>query len=273
MRATKTRETEKKEKSINEDEDNSGVQKEEKEGQEKKKQGKHLALEENKQAITTQSQNKCKEKRSNYEDTNEERQVKTQRRLDTTQGIFQKIKRETKPPLRIEQTRERRRIRILVRGTLPIRSKQWKENKETNNSYNKKRQETKNHSNQAISMVKESSINENAQEVQCHKVVIDNEDPNNVKEPSGIVINQQTEHNTQTREKYKNEEVLQIDSTCSTCLPTNIIEQPGIQLMVELYANQEQGLHNKLEEVIKHPGQVPTSSQNMKVSEQQENEN
>ncbi|XP_070047464.1 uncharacterized protein [Nicotiana tomentosiformis] len=85
---SKTGETDKKEKLINEDGHNSGVQKEEKEGQGKKKQEKHLALEENKKAITTQSQNKGKEKRSKCDYTNEERQVKTQHRLETTQGHY-----------------------------------------------------------------------------------------------------------------------------------------------------------------------------------------
>lgn len=118
-------------------------------------------------------------------------------------------------------------------------------------------------------MIKESSINENAQEDQCHKVVIDSEESSNAKEHSSIVVNQQAKHKTQIRGENRNGEVAQIDSTCSTCLPINIIEQPGTQLMVELYAYQEHGLHNNLKEVIKHSEQEPISNHNMRDPEQQ----
>lgn len=62
-------------------------------------------------------------------------------------------------------------------------------------------------------MVKENSINKNAQGDQGQKADINNESSNNVKEPSGIEINQRTEHYTRTRKENRNEEVLQIDST------------------------------------------------------------
>lgn len=115
-RGTETGEAEKKENLTNENGDNSGVQKEEKEGQRKEKQEKHLALAENKKATTTQIQIKGKEKEGNCEDANEEKQVKTQHRFKTTLGHYTPDnKRQIKHPLRTEQTRERRRIRVSKR--------------------------------------------------------------------------------------------------------------------------------------------------------------
>ncbi|OIT26457.1 PREDICTED: myb-like protein I [Nicotiana attenuata] len=161
------------------------------------------------------------------------------------------------------------------------------EKQDTNNNSMGAKQYTNMHSNQLVAMVQESSLNEHmhgnrlqSTESEKEENSVNNELPDINAEKQEIATEQILE---EKRDQNKNLDMASKEkittkgndaaiesSSCSTCLPINIIEHPGKELMVELYADQRQTSYNNTERTIDHPIQDPSLHQSLEGLNQRE---